>query len=189
LNFKPYFLLESQIVNEFREAFFSLYNHFLILAAELMEKFLICSNCSIPIGFPHKPLCLTKSLIRENVWKKTKYDDKFITFGMKFSFNDIVAPGCRKNILTQIANSCLKQSITQHRHEKLTLPSITKTWPSAWIRDEKDKEKKPMRKTYSVPDPGLPPIGNRSIWTPTGSDERLFMHHQKFKSFGHSGFN
>src|SRR5690349_4068721 len=82
----------SQIINEFRESFFSVYNHWMILAAELLEKFLICGNCSTPIGFPHQPLCLTKSLSKPNVWKKTNIDDKFITFSMNFCFNDLIIP-------------------------------------------------------------------------------------------------
>jgi hypothetical protein len=166
----------------------------MILSAELLEKFLICTNCSMPIGFPHKPLCLTKHLTKPNIWKKTKYDDKFITFEMKLSFNDIIAPGCRKNILTQIASSCYKQS-NAYFHEKPFLPSITKSWPSAWNRDRKEKEKakKPMmtRKIYSAPSQVISPIGNRSIWTPTVNDEQLFKPCQNLamKKYGYEEFN
>lgn len=178
----------SQIIDEFRESFFSLYNHFLVLTAELMEKFLICNNCSTPIGFPHKPLCLTKYLTLPIVWKKTKYDDKFITFGMHFSFNDIFAPGCRKSILSQITSTCFKQSISQ-RNDKPALSMIPKCWPGAWVRDSKEKAKKPnpMRKTFSAHNQAFAflPIGNRSIWTPTRSDEQLI----KFKHFTQDGFN
>lgn len=173
--------LNSQIIQEFRESFFSIYNHFLILAAELMEKFLICSNCSTPIGFPHKPLCLIKSLTTPIVWKKTQYDDKFITFGMKFSFNEIFAPGCRKKILAQIANACFKQSAVQ-RQDKPSLPLIPKSWPRSWIRDEIERKPVQMQKTNSTQGLISPPFLSRSIWTPTGIDELLMPFGQKFST-------
>lgn len=124
----------SQIIYEFRESFFSLYNHFLVLAAELMEKFLLCGNCCVPIGFPHQPLCLTESM--SNLWKKTKFDDKFITFGMNFCFDDLITPGCRKNLLTMISNACWKQSMRQ-RSPKPSLPLMTKSWPKRWLRGDR----------------------------------------------------
>ena len=161
----------SLIVNELRESFFSLYNHFVILAAELMEKFLLCNNCSTPIGFPHQPLCLTKSLSVPSIWKKTRYDDKFITFGMNFCFSEIFKPRCRKNILTQIANSCLKQSITQ-RHEKTSLSYSTKSWPMRWMRGDKEKKNKEkrmqIRTVYGCDQ--QPSMFSSSPWTPKASD-------------------
>lgn len=135
-----------------------------------MEKFLICSNCSSPIGFPHQPLCLTKSLSVPNVWKKTEYDDKFITFGMNFSFDDIFSPGCRKNILSQIASSCLKQCQVQGR-EKTALPSVTKSWPGRWIRNKNKKHEIAFKanwhkKARAVCHNVHAPLWKPSIWTP-----------------------
>lgn len=141
----------------------------------------MCENCSTPIGFPHKPFCLTKSLSLPNVWKKTKYDDKFITFGMKFPFSEIIAPGCRKNIMNQIADSCFKQSVSQ-AHEKPSLPTIAKSWPSSWIRNEKEKKPAQIRRTFYAPAEGVVPIGSRSIWTPSGSDEQEWSSNRKLNS-------
>lgn len=163
------FTVYSQIVNEFRESFFSLYNHFLILAAELMEKFLLCNNCSTPIGFPHQPLCLTESM--SNIWKKTKFDDKFITFGMNFCFNDFISPESRKNVWMLIANSCWKQNMVQSQ-PKVSLPLMTKSWPKRWLRGDKKKtEKRAPMKTRAVYHPqSHQPLFQPSIWTPTSGD-------------------
>ncbi|CRK86659.1 CLUMA_CG000495, isoform A [Clunio marinus] len=162
-----------QIIHEFYESFFSVQNHYLILSAELLEKFLICNDCSIPIGFPHKPKCLTKSMSKPIVWKKIKFDDKFITFGMKFSFDDFVAPGSKKNILTQIASSCLKRQNRNVGHEKTSMLLTTKSFPRRWVRSDKskssDKNKLPRSKAVCIARPS-PPIFKPSIWTPNQND-------------------
>lgn len=150
----------------------------MILAAELMEKFLICSDCSTPIGFPHQPLCLTEAMSVQNVWRKTKYDDKFITFGMNFCFNDIISPGCGKNILTKISNECLKQSL-RTLEVKTSMPLTTKSWPERWMRG--DKSSKSATSTKDKPDDSavsvLTPYANefftRSIWAPKKSESDL----------------
>lgn len=136
-----------------------------------MEKFLICNNCSTPIGFPHQPLCLTKSMSTPNVWKKTNFDDKFITFAMNFCFNDLIIPGSRKNILTQIACSCLKQCGHSNYQEKPSIPLVTKSWPNRWLRG--DKHKKPVKvlvKARNVYIPTHLRLFKPSIWTPKPED-------------------
>lgn len=140
-----------------------------------MEKFLICNNCSTPIGFPHQPLCLTKSLSKPNVWKKTNFDDKFITFAMDFCFNDLIIPGSRKNILTQIANSCLKQCrASNYRREMPSIPLVTKSWPDRWLRGEKNNNKKSDKtkhiKAHNVHSPTHPCLFKPPIWTPAPED-------------------
>lgn len=160
-----------------------------------MEKFLICNNCSTPIGFPHQPLCLTKSMSIPNVWRKTKFDDKFITFGMNFRFDELTIPGCRKNILSHIANACLKQCRAEV-HEKTSLPLVTKSWPGRWLRGYKSKSEtsvkhKPMMKARIAYHPAHSPLFKPSIWTPETSDSSLMMSNNQFSSFSyrHDGFN
>jgi hypothetical protein len=143
----------SQIINEFRDCFFSLINHFMVLASEMLEKFLVCSKCVAPIGFIHQPKCSKESSARPNIWKKIKYDDKFITFAMKFSFHEMLGQSGQKRILANIASACCKQNLVQFQL-KPTLTLYPKTWPSTWIR-EKEKKKQIMRKaimeTQSAP--------------------------------------
>lgn len=156
-----------------------------------MEKFLLCNNCSTPIGFPHKPQCLTDSLATQNVWKKTNFDDKFITFGMGFCFDDLIMPSCRKNFLGLLENCCNKQNLIGFR-SKVSLPLVTNIWPKRWSRDEKSKRlAKPKlarpRPTFGVVHP--PVFHPSSIWAPTKSEaihltvatsyqDPEFMHHQ-----------
>lgn len=141
----------SQIVVKFHEAFYSMFNHFLVLSAELLENFLVCNECSSPIGFSHRPQCMsaaTAALSKQSIWRKTKYDDKFITFGMKFSFYDIVSSEYRHNIIRKsIERACWKQQ-HQLQHEqhasstrrKESQQFIPKNWPSLWIRDDSDQQ-------------------------------------------------
>lgn len=177
----------SQIICELREAFFSLYNHFLILAAELMEKFLICNNCSTPIGFPHQPLCFTESISKPNIWRKTKYDDKFITFGMHFRFEEITIPECRKDILLHIENACSKQSQFQCR-EKTSFPLTTRNWPCHWFRGNKDKSKsnatsKPIIQAKIYCHPTRLPLLKSTVWSPTSVETRSKVTSNQFESF------
>ena len=191
-----FFPQRSQIVSDFHESFFTIYNYFMVLAAELMEKFLICGNCLTPIGFPHKPLCLTKSLSRPNIWKKTRFDDKLITFGMDFCFNDFISPGCHlSSILTKLNNSCLRQ-LQAKTQQKPSLPLVTNSWPDRWLRSTKDrsKERKPMKtvrvsyKTHPIVD-FKPSIGRPSIWTPTTSDSIPISSQIASFTFRQDGFN
>ena len=154
-----------------------------------MEKFLICSNCSTPIGFPHQPLCLTESM--SNIWKKTKFDDKFITFGMNFCFNDLITPGCRKNILMMIANSCWKQSMMQNL-PKASLPLVTHSWPKRWLRgDKKKNEKRAPMKTRPFNHHVHQPLFLPSIWSPHSTDSAVSETNSQFMSFcyQHNGSN
>lgn len=188
------FSLRSQIVNDFRDSFFSLYNHFMVLAAELMEKFLICGDCSTPIGFPHQPLCLTKSMSTPNIWKKVNFDDKFITFGMNFCFNDLLIPNGRMDILSKIASCCMKQAQV---HEKTSLPLVTNSWPDRWILGNKSKKKIKEHKSIKTVHVGhkthpinKPSIGKpSSIWTPTTSDSLPLNHQNEGFTLRHDDFN
>lgn len=168
--------LNSCIINDFRQSFFSIYNHFMVLSAEMMEKFLICNYCTVPIGFPHQPLCVAKSTT-SNIWRKTKIDDKFITYGMNFCFNDLVVPGCRKNIMMQITNSCGKQK-SLHQQQKCAMPLLTRAWPSRWLRSSDNRsvnrnQNQRSRITYPVQiaHPIYNPSGKSSIWTSTHADQ------------------
>jgi hypothetical protein len=183
-------LICSRIVHELRESVFSMYNLFLALAAELMEKFLICNNCSSLIGFSHQPLCLTESLSEPNVWKKLKFDDKFITFGMKFCFDDLVAPGCRKNIKSRIISSCLRQWRHQvhARNDSQGLRFTHSAWPHRWTRGKLSKAPVAtkiniMKRARSVPHNLNPPLSRPSIWTPQTDESPVFKQNSQLASF------
>lgn len=138
----------SQIVVKFHNAFYSIFNHFLVLSAELLEIFLICNECLSPIGFSHQPQCMNATS-KPSIWRKTKYDDKFITFGMKFSFYDIVSSEYRHNIIRKaIESACWEQRQQQQQQQQYEHASsshkesqqfISKNWPSRWLRDDSDK--------------------------------------------------
>lgn len=167
---------DSQIIHKFHESFFSIYNHFMVLAAELMETFLICLNCATPIGFPHQPLCLTESMSPVSAWRKTKLDDKFITFGMNFFFGDLIEPECRKQILTQITATCLKQCQVQGQGE--VLRPTQDAWPLRWVRNKVKKREIVFKKIYCQKRKSLVPnhhqcLGRPSIWTPRAVDSPL----------------
>lgn len=94
-----------------------MFNHFLILAADLMEKFLLCTNCSSPVGFPHQLLCLTKSMTT-NSSELTDHDGRLITYGMNVCFNDTVIPSQRQNIIATIDNANSSQGKWQIQQKK-----------------------------------------------------------------------
>lgn len=140
----------SQIVVKFHEAFYSMFNHFLVLCAENLESFLICSDCRAPIGFSHHSKCIAISAERANIWRKTKYDDKFITYGMKFNFYDIVSPEYRQSIVQKIKKTCWEQQI--HARQQLLRTTTTmkskpfmsknvKSWPTRWLRGDADRNR------------------------------------------------
>lgn len=173
----------SVIVDEFRESFFSTYNNFLMLAAELMENFLLCNDCASPIGSLHKPNCLANALSPKAIWKKTKFDDKFITFGMNFNFDDI-AMGYRKNILSRLSKTCEKQS-KAHEYEKISLPMDTKIWPSRWDRGGKNKNKNKPKRSIVQASVANPPLTEPTAWTPRSNDSFLMSPGFDFTSFAY----
>lgn len=142
-------------------------NHFYVLGAELLEKFLIC-GCNVPIGFNHPPDCNIQHK-PSFTWRKKKFDDKYITYGMKISFNDLIVPGCRKDILTMINKACNKQRNGRHQ-----LSIAGRTWPMRWMRGG-DKGRgnvrgnKHQHRGYKFSYP-MQPIFNPSIWTPNEKD-------------------
>lgn len=161
----------SQIVSEFRDSFFSVYNHFLVLAAELMEKFLICGYCSTPIGFPHQPHCLTKSFSKSIIWKKIYFDDKFVTYGMKVPFNELIFSNNHKGIRTKITECCMNQVRAQGQ-KKTLLPLVTNSWPDQWVRDKNEcKQVKAVCAEFEAYPNTTQSIAKPTIWTPTKSDE------------------
>lgn len=154
-----------------------------MLAAELMEKFLLCNDCSSPIGSPHQPNCLTDAMSPSVIWKKTKFDDKFITFGMNFNFDDIVT-GYRKNILSRLSKTCEKQSKLQG-HEKISLPLVTKNWPNRWIRGGKIKNKNKQKPAIAHSSFTHPPLTKATVWTPRSNDSFLMSPNFDFTSFAY----
>lgn len=158
-------------------------NHFFVVAAELMEKFLICGDCMTPIGFPHAITCrsnINSSNELNFSWKKNKVDDKFITYGMQFCFNELVIPGNRKDILAMIHNACEKHQNKFGKVTKFSFPPASKSWPLRWMRngDKNRKFRVPQhpqlsrscsKLTYPV-HIAHPPIFNPSIWTPTNKE-------------------
>lgn len=139
-----------------------------------MESFLMCSDCFAPIGFPHQPCCLTGSMSKPNIWKKTCYDDKFITFGMNFCFNDLVRPWNRVNIIENIASVCLKQTQNQDRHSNTSLSTAsgerwTRSFERRRIFDRAMRDKKFEHKSRSRHSP-MRTLFKPSIWTPKHSD-------------------
>lgn len=178
-------------------------NHFFVVVAELMEKFLICGDCMTPIGFPHAPTCSSNSNNGNElnfVWKKNKVDDKFITYGMQFSFNELIIPGNRKDILNMIGSACVKQHCKNiSRNEKASFPPASKSWPSRWIRSsEKSKncagnKLKQNHSVYRVNSSKFsypvhiahPPIFNPSVWTPSLKDSSQLQENYDVVSFSY----
>jgi len=184
-------ICRSQIIVKFHEAFYSMFNHFLVLCAENLEHFLICSECSTPIGFTHQKNCIRKSMTGQSLWRKTKCDDKFITYGMKFNFYDIVSPEYRQNIIEKIKITCWEQQVQArnqlHRVGAESGPSyMSNSWPTRWLRgdgdrnrDEKKENKIPrlsqtMITTTSSMKTNLqsPPLFQSSPWTPAQNDTK-----------------
>lgn len=159
------------IIEEFRNGFYSLMNHFYVLGAELLEKFLICGECNVPIGFVHQCGCsVREENERRFKWKKVARDDKFITFDMRFSFEDLLDPQKRKEIVSLIGRTTSKQ-IRIGNHEKTSLPLATKSsWPAKWnragCRNRRLKVNSRTRISYPI-HIVHPPIFHPSAWTPT----------------------
>jgi hypothetical protein len=173
--FDSFFRFDSQIVFEFRESFFAIFNLFVVAAAECMETFLFCSNCLSPVGFPHKENCLVASMSPRSLWKKTKYDDKFITFGMNFFFDELIKPTIRKNILAQITTSCHKNC--QVQCPKITFNPSRDIWPLFWARSEQEKRQICDKKVgYKKQDLQLnrhPGLFSPSVFSQTSEDAQL----------------
>jgi hypothetical protein len=156
------------IIEEYRNGFFSIMNHFYVLGAELLEKFFICGDCNVPIGFAHSPLCAISNEPKFK-WMKKKFDDKYITYEMKFDFNELMNPAFRNDIIMMTVKNGLK---VQKLHRE-TLPSITKMWPAKWLRgSEKNKYKnaKVAARNSRNKFTSLAPIFHPSAWTPSSND-------------------
>lgn len=169
-----------------------------------MENFLICGNCMTPNGFPHAITCSNSRSNKTElnfVWKKNNVDDKFITYGMQFSFDELIIPGYRKDILTMIGSACVKQHCKNiARNEKASFPPASKSWPSKWLRNsEKAKnfvgnKLKPNQALYRVDSSSKftypvhivhPPIFNPSVWTPSSKDSPLLEQNYDVVSFSY----
>lgn len=167
-------------------------NHFFVVTVELMEKFLICGDCMTPIGFPHVITCSGNNSSTNELsftWKKNKFDDKFITYGMQFCFNELLIPSNRKDIFALINRTCEKQQNKFGKIEKFSFPPASKSWPLRWIRNGGDKSRvnkfrsnsqhfqhqqqvtarSNNKFTYPV-HIAHPPIFNPSIWSPSLKD-------------------
>lgn len=141
-----------------------------MLTAELMEKFLLCNDCSTPIGSPHQSNCLSASMSPPLIWKKTKFDDKYITLGMNFSFYDIPL-SYRKNILANLSKACDKQN---KPIERPALSVGNKMWLNRWMRGGKKQCKAKPKKSLVVYHPSAhPPLTSPSAWTPHPLDSSL----------------
>jgi hypothetical protein len=154
-----------------------------------MEKFLICGDCTTPIGFPHESTCNNVSGSANEMnftWRKNKIDDKFITYAMEFSFNELITPASKKDILNVITRACEKQK-RQSRRTRVSFPPASRCWPWKWIRNANDRNKHytklsqhyQQQKTANrnkVKFPVFiahPPIFHPSIWTPTKDEDLL----------------
>ena len=192
------FISLRKIIEEIQEGFFSIFNHFFVVVAELMEKFLICGYCSTPIGFPHAVTCECESNSNKAnemnfMWRKNKVDDKFITFGMQFSFNEIIMPSNRKDILNMISSTCAKQNLkNSNRFEKVSFPPASKSWPSRWIRGGcKFKQSGSSTSRHGINKFAYPvqivhpPIFNPSVWTPSTKDAEQLQNNYEIVSFAY----
>lgn len=166
-------------------------NHFYVLGAELLEKFLICGDCNTPIGFNHQPTCNTK-YGKSFVWKKRKLDDKFITYNMKCSFDDLIIPG-RRNKIIKIINKTLYEQCQVRFNEIPTLPiAIKNSWPVRYSRSgtfgyrvntrtiNKSNHYR-CRPIYSV----NPPIFNPTVWTPSAHESTEMLKNYNVISFSY----
>lgn len=153
-------------------------NHFYALGAELLEKFLICGECNVPIGFTHQLNCSVREESEKNFkWKKTAFDDKFITFDMRFSFSELFDAPRRKEIIKLIKRSTSKQIRIGNR-SKTSLPlSAKSSWPGKWNRGcSKARRVKFSRNRRAYPVHIIhPPIFNPSAWTPHTSEVQNFI--------------
>ncbi|KAG5673233.1 hypothetical protein PVAND_003297 [Polypedilum vanderplanki] len=151
----------KNIIEEFRNGFYSLMNHFYVLGAELLEKFLICGECNTPMGFTHQLDC---SIKQDKVfkWKKTNFDDKFITFDMKFSFGELFNPKKKKEILKLIQMTINKQGQIGSS-PKTSLPiDLKSSWPEKWTRNNQIFQSQANNEN-SMSD--HPTTFNATVWT------------------------
>ena len=178
----------QQLVDELKCSLFSLYNHLLVMSADLMQPFLICHYCCRPIGFSHSPLCIASKAL---MWKKIEFDDKFITIGMNFSFDELFDPNCKKNILFQIMKSCSQQMQMKPLLNKPILPWNSKNWPgqfAGWKSFNSNSDILAIKSLYES-DVQYPSF--TSIWTPIFMDNLkpvpytvVKFEHENFKKIG-----
>ncbi|CAO1434245.1 unnamed protein product [Diamesa hyperborea] len=178
----------QQLVDELKCSMFSLYNHLLVMSADLMQPFLICHYCCRPIGFSHLPLCIATKAI---MWKKIAFDDKFITIGMNFSFDELFDPNCKKNILYQIMKTCSQQMQMKTLHNKPVIPWNSKNWPVQFtgLKSFNSNSNNLAIKSLYESDVQLPT--STSIWTPIFIDNLkpvpytvVKFEHEHFKKIG-----
>lgn len=191
---KLIFTHNRHIISEFRDGFFSIMNHYFVVVAELMEKFLICGDCTTPIGFPHASTCNNAGNRPNEMnfkWKKSKIDDKFITYAMRFCFNEMITPASKKDIVHLITSACERSKRYGGRKARASFPPASKSWPLKWIRNTSDKNKSNFKlrhhqqqqiqgrsSKFTLPiHIAHPPIFHPSIWTPT-KDSHL---HSKYE--------
>lgn len=169
----------SNIIEEFRNGFYSLMNHFYVLGAELLEKFLICGECNIPIGFTHQPTCNTKSEMNF-MWRKGRMDDKFITYKMKFSFDDLLIPGRRNKIIKEL-NKAMSEQCQGRNSNKNNPLTLKNSWTLRYVRSGsggskyKNKSNQHRNKhTYPV-NPVHQPLFHPTVWTPSNCESVEMM--------------
>lgn len=178
----------QQLVDELKCSMFSLYNYLLVMSADLMQPFLICHYCCRPIGFSHSPLCLASKAL---AWKKIAFDDKFITIGMNFSFDELFDPNCKKNILFQIMKTCSQQMQMKALLHKPIIPWNSKNWPgqfAGWKSFNSNFNNLAIKSLYES-DVQYP--SSTSIWTPIFIDNLkpvpytvVKFEHEMFKKIG-----
>jgi hypothetical protein len=173
-------------------------NHFYVLGAELLEKFLICGDCNTPIGFTHQPACNTK-YERSFMWRKRSIDDKFITYNMKCSFDDLVVPGRRNKIIKMINKTVIEQSQVRSNDRTTALPfAIKNSWPLRYTRSGyiyngngriKNKSYQHHRNgnnRYTYPVSIIhPPIFNPTVWSPSNDESTQMIQNYDVISFAY----
>lgn len=168
-------------------------NHFYVLGAELLEKFLICGDCNTPIGFTHQPTCSTK-YEKSFMWKKWKIDDKFITYSMNCCFDDLIIPG-RRNKIIRMINKTLSEQCHVRSQEK-TLTPHKNSWPLRYTRSGSNNighvrnrnKSYHHRNRYSYPvHITHPPIFNPTVWTPTSYESAQMMQNYDVVNFSYRG--
>jgi len=162
-------------------------NHFYVLGAELLEKFLICGECNTPIGFTHQPTCSTKYEMNF-MWRKGRIDDKFITYNMKFSFDDLLIPGRRNKIIKMINKTLLGQCQGRHNHKNNPL-TLKNSWPLRYVRSGSSKNKNKShqhRNKHSYPVNMVhQPLFNPTLWTPSNGESVQMMQNYNVISFSY----
>lgn len=163
-------------------------NHFYAIGAELLENFLICGECNIPIGFTHQPTCNIKDETNF-MWRRVKYDDKFITYNMKFSFDELLIPSRRHKIIKMLNKTLLEQC--QGRNNKNNPLTLKNTWPLRFVRSgsggSKNKNKsRQHRNKHRYPVHVVhQPLFHPTAWTPSNGESVQMMQNYNVISFSY----